>query len=92
LETLPQIAGGDKFHHIIAYAALMFPAALRKPKYLLFIGLFFIAWGGIIEFVQPYVNRHASLLDMAANIVGVVLGLLTAKLLNIPYAIELNPE
>lgn len=80
LETLPQVPGGDKFHHFIAYAALMFPAALRKPKYLLFIGLFFIAWGGVIELVQPYVNRHASLLDIAANTAGIAIGLLTVKL------------
>jgi VanZ family protein len=80
LETLPQVPGGDKFHHFIAYAALMFPAALRKPKYLLFIGLFFIAWGGVIELIQPYVNRYASLLDLAANTAGIAFGLLAVKL------------
>ena len=92
LETLPQVPGGDKTHHFIAYAALMFPAALRKPKYLLFIGLLFIVWGGAIELVQPYVNRYASLLDVAANTAGLAFGLLTVKLLNTPTATELNPE
>ena len=92
LETLPQVPGGDKTHHFIAYAALMFPAALRKPKYLLFIGLLFIAWCGVIELVQPYVNRYTSLLDLASNTAGIAFGLLAAKLINTPTAIELNPE
>ena len=92
LETLPQVPGGDKTQHFIAYAALMFPAALRKPKYLLFIGLPFIAWGGVIELVQPYVNRYTSLLDLASNTAGIAFGLLAAKLINTPTAIELNPE
>jgi hypothetical protein len=92
LETLPQVPGGDKFHHFIAYAALMFPAALRKPKYLLFIGLFFIAWGGVIELVQPYVNRHASLLDIAANTASIAFGLLTVKLKFNTNQYELDPR
>jgi VanZ family protein len=40
----------------------------------------FIAWGGVIELIQPYVNRHASLLDLAANTAGIAFGLLAVKL------------
>lgn len=39
--SLPTVPGNDKTHHFIAYAALMFPVALRKPRYWLMIGLFF---------------------------------------------------
>jgi VanZ family protein len=72
---LPAVPGTDKTHHFIAYCALMLPAAIRKPKYYLLIGLCFIAWGGMIELIQPYVNRYGEWLDLAANATGVVLGL-----------------
>jgi len=80
LGKLPSVPGSDKTHHFIAYAALMFPTALRKPKYWKLIGLFFIVCSGAIELLQPYVNRYGEWLDMAANTTGVVCGLLFAKL------------
>ncbi|MCB2262368.1 MAG: VanZ family protein [Candidatus Thiosymbion ectosymbiont of Robbea hypermnestra] len=80
LENLPSVPGTDKTHHIIAYAALMFPTALRKPKKWMLIGLFFIAYSGTIEFVQPYINRYGDWLDMAANTAGVICGLVLAEL------------
>ena len=81
LAELPPISGSDKTHHIIAYALLMFPAALRKPDYLPAIGLFFICWSGAIELIQPFVNRYGEFQDLAANITGLVCGLLAAKLI-----------
>ena len=81
-EFLPPVPGGDKIHHLIAYAALMFPTALRKPKYWKSIGLSFIAFSGMIELLQPYVNRYGEWPDMAANTAGVVCGLLLAKLMS----------
>jgi membrane associated rhomboid family serine protease len=82
LENLPLVPGSDKTHHFIAYACLMFPAALRKPKYWPLIGLFFIGWSGAIELIQPYVNRYGEWLDMAANASGVIGGFIMALLLN----------
>ena len=43
---------------MIAYAILMLPTALRKPRHWKFIGVFFISYSGGIELVQPYVNRY----------------------------------
>ena len=83
LGSLPSVPGSDKTHHFIAYAALMFPTALRKPKYWLFIGLFFVCWSGIIELLQPYVNRYGEWLDLAANTIGLVCGLLLVQLKNL---------
>jgi VanZ family protein len=82
LEFLPSVPGSDKTHHFIAYAALMLPTALHKPKYWLLIGLSFIAWSCAIELLQPYVNRYGEWLDLAANTAGVVCGLLIAQLIN----------
>ena len=81
LEALPSVPGNDKTHHFIAYAALMFPTALRKPKHWKPIGLLFIIYSGTIELFQPYVNRYGEWLDLAANTTGVICGLLIAELI-----------
>jgi hypothetical protein len=82
LGSLPSVPGTDKTHHFIAYAALMFPTALRKPDRWMLFGLSFIAYSGAIELVQPYVNRYGEWLDMAANIAGLACGLILAELVN----------
>ena len=84
-ESLPLVPGGDKSHHLIAYCALMFPTALRKPKYWQFICLFFICFSGVIELVQPYINRQGEWWDMAANTIGIALSLLIARLWPHPH-------
>ena len=81
-ESLPSVPGTDKTHHLIAYACLVFPAALSKPKHWLLIALLFISWSGIIELVQPYVNRYGEWLDMLANVAGIACGVIIATLLN----------
>jgi len=81
VDTLPKVPGTDKTHHFIAYAALMFPVALRQPRYWLLIGAFFIIWSGAIELVQPYVNRYGEWLDMAANTGGIIVGALVGLLI-----------
>ncbi len=90
LAQLPSVPGSDKIHHFVAYAALMFPAALRRPRHWLFIALFFILWGGGIELIQPYVNRYGEWLDFLANSCGVLLGIVAATLLRFcfPLAAE----
>ena len=90
LKELPPVPGSDKTHHIIAYATLMFPTALRKPHYLPAIGLFFIGWSGAIELLQPYVNRYGEFRDLAANITGLVCGLLAVKF--IQWLLPVNSE
>jgi VanZ family protein len=81
LENLPSVPGSDKIQHFIAYAVLVFPTALRKPNHWKKIGLFFIIFSGIIELLQPYVNRYGEWQDMAANTTGVVCGILIAELI-----------
>ena len=88
LETLPSVPGTDKTHHLIAYAALVFPTALRKPDKWIMIGLLFLAYSGAIELFQPFVNRYGEWLDMAANSLGVICGLLVAELINRLYPAE----
>jgi len=79
VEHLPAAPGSDKTHHFIAYCALMLPVALRRPKYWLAFALFFILWSGLIELIQPYVNRYGEWLDMLANTGGVLLAIIIAQ-------------
>ncbi|RLA22538.1 MAG: VanZ family protein [Gammaproteobacteria bacterium] len=90
VEKLPLLPGTDKLHHIIAYAILMFPVALRKPEKWMLFGLFFIAYSGGIELVQPYVNRYGEWLDLLANTAGVICGFAVARAANLLIQSELK--
>jgi VanZ family protein len=79
VDSLPSVPGTDKTHHFIAYGALAFPIALARPgKWLLFI-VGFLGYSGIIELIQPYVNRYGEWLDLGANGLGLVVGILIAS-------------
>lgn len=80
LAELPDVPGGDKFHHLVAYALLAFLATLsrRNAKEILTILLAVIAYGGLIETIQPYVNRYGEFNDFLAGGTGAVLGVLLA--------------
>lgn len=80
-DELPPFPGTDKTHHFIAYAAIMLPITLKYPRYWGLFGVFVIAYSGVIELIQPYVNRYGEWLDLAANSGGVLLGGLIALLI-----------
>ncbi|MFT6927072.1 MAG: hypothetical protein ACJAZP_002701 [Psychromonas sp.] len=90
--NLPSVPGGDKIHHIIAYAILMFPVALKKPKHWPLIGLFFVCLSGAIELLQPLVGRQNDWLDLSANWTGIMLSILLAQLINKAFPSSLNQE
>ncbi len=77
--SVTDMPGGDKTWHMLAYAALMFPVGLHRPKRIALIFLFFIFYSGMIELIQPYVNRSCEGLDLVANILGLASGLLLAE-------------
>lgn len=78
---LPNVPGTDKTHHFIAYAALILPTILRQSKHWLIIAFGFLAFSGLIEIIQPYVNRYGEWLDMAANTFGLFCGFILAKII-----------
>lgn len=57
LDELPKFPGSDKTHHFISYGLLAFPIAFKRPKYWQFYILFFLVCSGVIELIQPFVNR-----------------------------------
>lgn len=81
LPKLPEVPGSDKAHHLIAYAMLIFPAALASYKHLKWLLLFLVLWSGLIELIQPFVNRYGEWLDLLANSVGLLIGVLLGLLL-----------
>jgi len=72
LPVLPEVPGSDKSHHLIAYSVLAIPMVLANPRNLLLYLFLLIIYGGLIEIIQPYVNRYGEWLDFLANIIGVI--------------------
>jgi VanZ family protein len=81
-ENLPKVRGVDKTHHFLAYVALAFPVALRQAKHWQLILVGFFMFSGLIELIQPYVNRQGEWLDLLANALGLFTGAIIAYFLN----------
>ena len=79
MDSLPSVPGTDKTQHFIAYGALAFPIALARPNKWLFFIVGFLVYSGIIELIQPYVNRYGEWLDLGTNGLGLVVGILIAS-------------
>lgn len=76
LQTVPEIHGGDKLGHFAAYALLGFLSALSRKSHQAVIGFLsmILLYSGLIELIQPYVDRHMEFGDFAANASGTVCG------------------
>lgn len=66
--------GGDKLHHVLAFAALALPLAWARPGWIIPVGLVLAGFGGMIEILQPYVGRGRELADWIADLAGIALG------------------
>lgn len=78
-DELPPFPGTDKTHHVLAYAAVIFPVTLAYPRYFFLLAIGLIVYSGGIELIQPFVNRYAEWLDLAANACGVIIGGIAAR-------------
>ena len=76
LETLPIVPGSDKTHHLISYALIAIPISFVRPKYWLIFLLLVVVWSGVIEVIQPFVNRYGDWVDLLANFVGALMGIM----------------
>jgi len=83
---LPDVAGSDKDHHIMAFAALVFPCAALYPQGLSRVILGATAYGALIEIIQPFVGRSGDFLDFIADLAGIGLGSILG--LGIHYAAQ----
>ena len=80
LPSLPEVPGSDKTHHLMAYAVVAYPVALRSPArwWLIVVGV--VLYGEMIELIQPFVNRYGEWMDFFANTAGVATGVLLGRL------------
>jgi VanZ family protein len=67
-------AGSDKAYHALAFASLAFPLSLVRPKLTLWVMAGVIAYGGVIELIQPFFGRDAEWSDLMADAIGAVMG------------------
>ncbi len=74
LPKLPGIHGTDKIHHLIAYSALTVCIGLRRPSNYFILIFFFSFYSGLIEIIQPYVNRFGEMEDFLFNNLGILIG------------------
>ena len=68
------IPGVDKLAHLVAFAVVSAPLAWRFPHLWRGVALAALAYGGIIEIVQPFMGRAASWGDLLADGAGAFVG------------------
>lgn len=72
---LPDVPGGDKWHHSLAYFACMFcwGQIYVRPLQRLKLAIAFMALGALIECMQYFTaTRSFEFMDMVANALGVI--------------------
>lgn len=82
-QALPPLAIGDKAEHLLAYVALSWTGVLaaRGRRVELRTGLLLVVLGCVLEVLQMLVpGRSADLRDVAADALGVLLGIVLARL------------
>ena len=74
--SVPQTSVGhlDKIFHVMAFGALAMALCLGFPKRALWVVVGVIAYGALIEVVQPHVGRSAEWADLLADALGAILG------------------
>jgi hypothetical protein len=65
----------DKLYHMMAFAALVIPAALFDRGAVRWMVIGGLILGAAIEIVQPSIGRDADMMDFLADATGLVLGL-----------------
>lgn len=70
--------GFDKLAHLLSFAAIAMPLAWRYPRHWRAIALGVLAYGGLLELVQPMTGRHAEWGDLLADGIGSVSGAFVA--------------
>ncbi|TEW49816.1 VanZ family protein [Psychromonas algicola] len=79
---LNALASCDKILHFTAYFVLVLPLILRKPRYWFVLLIIYALSSGVIELLQPYANHRTDVMDVLANISGLVCGSVVAFIIN----------
>ena len=79
---LKHLARNDKILHFAAYSVLALPLVLKKPNYWILVLIGYGLCSGGIELIQLYANHRTDVMDVLANIVGLVSGSIVAFAIN----------
>lgn len=74
--SMPKFPYADKLYHAIAFSALLFPTAGLRPRWIWKVAVASLAYGALIEVIQPQFGRQAEWADLLADAIGVVIGVL----------------
>lgn len=74
--ALTGLPGRDTYHHALAFAALVLPAAALAPRFLPPLLPLLMGFGVLIEILQPLVGRDGEIRDLVADGAGLVAGLI----------------
>ncbi len=66
--------GGDKVHHFLAFTTLTIWLPMQRPRDAFWLLPLAVLYGGLIELIQPYVNRWAEWEDFLADSIGAITG------------------
>lgn len=72
-DYLPPAPGSDKLHHLIGFGSWALLCAFGPMRRFIIMAILMIIWGGMIEIIQPHINRYGEWLDFIANTSGVLL-------------------
>ncbi|MEM6462232.1 MAG: VanZ family protein [Pseudomonadota bacterium] len=78
--------GSDKLFHFLVFATLAAPLPMARPRLLLPVVLAAIAYGGLLEILQPFTGRSAEWLDFGANGFGAVAGAALGAMISLARA------
>ena len=81
LKELPPVPGTDKLQHFIAFGIFVLPVSLLLPARAWLIFIIAVVYGGLIEIIQPYVNRYGELGDFWANAGGALIGVVISRVI-----------
>ena len=76
---LPEL---EKIFHFFAYFFLALFLGIKKPNQSILFILFYMVFGGLVELVQPYVNRHNEWFDFIVNNIGIISGFFVGVFIN----------
>jgi len=80
LKELP-LPGTDKLQHFVAFGTFVLPVSLLLPARAWLIFIIAVIYGGLIEIIQPYVNRYGELGDFWANAGGALIGVVISRVI-----------